>query len=66
MRKVAAILSIVLLTAPAQAALRNLERVTVSGSEYVRLAEWGESAGCTMKWNKRRRRSQCDRPVHPA
>jgi N-acetylmuramoyl-L-alanine amidase len=42
----------VLLTASTQAALRNLERVMVSGSDYVRLAEWGESAGCTMKWNK--------------
>jgi len=42
----------VLLTASTQAALRNLERVMVSGSDYVRLAEWGQSAGCTMKWNK--------------
>jgi N-acetylmuramoyl-L-alanine amidase len=52
MRMVAAFLAMVLLTASAQAALRNLERVTVSGSDYVRLAEWGESEGCTMKWNR--------------
>lgn len=52
MRKAAAFFSMILLTGSAQAALRNLERVVVSGSDYVRLAEWGESAGCTMKWNK--------------
>jgi N-acetylmuramoyl-L-alanine amidase len=53
MRTAAAFFAMVLLTAPAPAALRNLERVTVSGSDYVRLAEWAESAGCAMKWNKR-------------
>jgi N-acetylmuramoyl-L-alanine amidase len=52
MRMVAAFFALVLLTATAPAALRNLERVTVSGSEYVRLAEWAELAGCAMKWNK--------------
>jgi N-acetylmuramoyl-L-alanine amidase len=41
------------LTASAQAALLNLERVTVSGSDYVRLAEWAKSAGCAMTWNKK-------------
>ncbi len=53
MRTAAAFLLMVLLTASAQAALRNLERVTVSGSDYVRLAEWAKSAGCAMKWNKK-------------
>jgi N-acetylmuramoyl-L-alanine amidase len=48
----AAFFSMVLLTASARAASRYLECVIVSGSDYVRLAEWGESAGCTMKWNK--------------
>lgn len=48
-----AIFSTVLWAASAQAVpLRNLEHVSVSGSDYVRLSEWGESAGCTMKWNK--------------
>jgi N-acetylmuramoyl-L-alanine amidase len=42
----------VLWTASVQAVARNLERVTVSGSDYIRLAEWGGSAGCIMKWNK--------------
>jgi len=42
----------VLWTASALAVSRNLEHITVSGSDYVRLAEWGESAGCIMKWNK--------------
>jgi N-acetylmuramoyl-L-alanine amidase len=42
-----------LLTASAEAGWRNLERLTVAGSEYVRLAEWGESAGLAMKWNKK-------------
>jgi N-acetylmuramoyl-L-alanine amidase len=53
MRAAAALFAMVLLTASAPAALPHLERVTVSGSEYVRLAEWGASAGCAMKWNKR-------------
>jgi N-acetylmuramoyl-L-alanine amidase len=52
MRMAAALFSMVLLTASAQAALPNLERVTVSGNDYIRLAEWGASAGCAMKWNK--------------
>jgi N-acetylmuramoyl-L-alanine amidase len=42
-----------LLTASAQAGWKNLERVSVAGSDYVRLAEWGESAGMAMKWNKK-------------
>jgi N-acetylmuramoyl-L-alanine amidase len=53
MRTAAAFFAMVLLTAPASAALRNLERLTVSGSDYVRLAEWAESAGCAMKWDRK-------------
>jgi N-acetylmuramoyl-L-alanine amidase len=53
MRTAAAFFAMVLLTAPAPAALRNLERVTVSGSDYVRVAEWAESAGCALNWNRR-------------
>ena len=49
----AAYFSMVLLTASAQAAVRNLEHVTVSGNDYVRLADWGASNGCFMKWNRR-------------
>ena len=53
MRMVAAYFSTFLFAASVQAvALRNLEQIVVSGSDYVRLAEWGESAGCSMKWNK--------------
>jgi N-acetylmuramoyl-L-alanine amidase len=53
MRTAAAYFSTILLTASVQAVpLRNLEHLTISGSDYVRLAEWGESAGCTVKWNK--------------
>jgi N-acetylmuramoyl-L-alanine amidase len=48
-----AVLFFLLLTAVAQAGLKNLERVTVSGSEYVRIAEWAETSGLTMKWNKK-------------
>jgi N-acetylmuramoyl-L-alanine amidase len=51
MRNAAVILF--LLTAVAQAGLKNLERVTVSGSDYVRMAEWAETSGLTMKWNKK-------------
>ena len=42
-----------LLAAAAQAGLKNLERVTVSGSEYVRIAEWADSSGLSMKWNRK-------------
>lgn len=42
-----------LLTVSAHPSLRDLERVTISGNEFVRLAEWGELTGCIMKWNKR-------------
>jgi N-acetylmuramoyl-L-alanine amidase len=53
MRTAAAFFALALWTVSAPAALRNLERVTVSGSEYVRLAEWSESNGYSMKWNKK-------------
>jgi N-acetylmuramoyl-L-alanine amidase len=53
MRKAAALFLIVLLTASAPAALRDLERVSVSGNDFVRLADWGASAGCSLTWNKR-------------
>src|SRR5579862_2663968 len=43
------------LTFSASAALRNLDRVLVSGSEYVRLSEWCEASGLTLKWNKKER-----------
>jgi N-acetylmuramoyl-L-alanine amidase len=42
----------VLWTVSAPAASRNLERLSVLGNDYVRLAEWAASAGCAMKWNK--------------
>ena len=42
-----------LLTNAAQAGLKNLERVTVSGSDYVRIVEWAESSGLSMKWNRK-------------
>jgi N-acetylmuramoyl-L-alanine amidase len=48
-----AALLLFLLTGVAHASLKNLEHVTVSGSEYVRLAEWAETSGLTMKWNKK-------------
>jgi N-acetylmuramoyl-L-alanine amidase len=42
-----------LLMASGWAAARPLEHVTVAGSDYVRLAEWGESVHCAMKWNRK-------------
>src|SRR5581483_2684584 len=30
--------------------LQSLERVSISGSEYVRLAEWAETCGFQLKW----------------
>ena len=53
MKTGAAFFLILLLTIPARAGLSNLERVTISGSDYVRMAEWAESAGCTVTWNKK-------------
>ncbi len=53
MRIVTALILMTWLTASAHAALLNLERLTISGSEYVRLTEWAESCGCVMKWNKK-------------
>jgi N-acetylmuramoyl-L-alanine amidase len=49
----AALFLMALLTVSAQTGLRNLERVTISGSEYVRLGEWVESAGYAMTWNRK-------------
>ncbi len=34
----------------AAASLQSLERVSISGSEYVRLAEWAESSDFQLKW----------------
>ena len=42
MRTAAAFFAIISLTVSAPAALRNLERLSFSGSDYVRLAEWAE------------------------
>jgi N-acetylmuramoyl-L-alanine amidase len=42
-----------ILTAAAQAGLKNLERVSVSGSDYVRMAEWAENSGLTIKWTRK-------------
>jgi hypothetical protein len=42
------VLFLFILTALAQAGVKNLERVTVSGSEYVRVAEWADNAGLTI------------------
>lgn len=48
-----AVLLLFLLTGAARAGVKNLEHVTVSGSEFVRVADWAESAGLTMRWNER-------------
>jgi len=53
MKTASAFFVMVLLTASAQAALRDLERVTISGNDFVRLADWGTLSGCAMKWNKK-------------
>ena len=53
MRTAAAFFAIMSLTVPAPAALRNLERLSFSGSDYVRLAEWAETSGCAMRWDKK-------------
>jgi len=40
-------------TASAHATLGHLERIAVSGSEYVRLGEWCEASGLSLKWNRK-------------
>ena len=60
-----AVLLLFLLTVVAQAGVNNLERVTVSGGEYVRVAEWAETAGLTMKWNKKDQEIALSGPVEP-
>jgi N-acetylmuramoyl-L-alanine amidase len=41
------------LAAEARVSLRNLDRTVVSGSEYIRLDDWADSAGFNMKWAKK-------------
>jgi N-acetylmuramoyl-L-alanine amidase len=41
------------LTVSARAGPRNLERLVVSGSDYVRLGEWCAASGLALKWNKK-------------
>ncbi len=41
------------LTASARDSLRHLERLAVSGSDYVRLSEWCEASGLSLKWNNK-------------
>jgi N-acetylmuramoyl-L-alanine amidase len=50
--RIAAIFSTVLWAVSTSASLKNLERVNIAGSDYVRLAEWGDSVGCSLRWNK--------------
>src|SRR5271157_3198328 len=40
------------LAAEARLSLQNLDRTVVSGSEYIRLADWADAAGFNMKWVK--------------
>jgi len=53
MRLAAAFGSMILLTVSGWAAPRPLGRVAVSGSDYVRLADWGQSVHCAMRWDKK-------------
>ena len=47
------ILCLTVLAQTARAGLGGLERITVSGSDYVRLGEWCESEGLALKWNRK-------------
>jgi len=51
------------LTNAAFATPRNLEHLYVSGSEYVRLAEWCEGAGFFLKWNNKDRELEVRGPA---
>ena len=46
----AALLLAVILAVPANAAIQGLERISLEGSDYVRLAEWAEVSGFNMTW----------------
>jgi len=46
----AALLCFVALDVPATGSLQSLERVQISGSEYVRLNEWAETHDFQFKW----------------
>ena len=37
---------------PARAGVNRLERIAVSGADYVRVGEWADEAGLTMFWRK--------------
>jgi len=50
------------LTTSASAAWRDFETLNVSGSEYVRLGEWCEASGLSLKWNKKERPMQVAGP----
>jgi N-acetylmuramoyl-L-alanine amidase len=41
------------LTAEARLSLQHLNRTVISGSDYIRLADWADSVGFTMKWAKK-------------
>ena len=48
-----ALLTAFLLAAAASAAAQGLERVKVSGADYVRLGEWAESNGFHITWRQK-------------
>lgn len=37
----------------AQPSLKNVERITISGSEYVRIKDWAAATGLSVSWIKR-------------
>jgi N-acetylmuramoyl-L-alanine amidase len=41
------------LAAQARVSLHNLNRTVISGSDYIHLADWADTAGFTMKWTKK-------------
>jgi N-acetylmuramoyl-L-alanine amidase len=41
------------LAADGHVPLQNMNRIIISGSEYIRLDRWAEEAGFSMKWEKR-------------
>ncbi len=66
MRVVVLALTLVLLAFQAVAgSLQSLERVTISGSEYVRLSEWADTCDFRMKWPRNFRNRPVDQPVRP-
>ncbi|MFN7138362.1 MAG: N-acetylmuramoyl-L-alanine amidase [Limisphaerales bacterium] len=47
------ILFLAVASAAAQPSLRNAEKINISGSDYIRLKDWADAIGMTIRWTKK-------------